>query len=93
MDQYELLVFEWKKKYLSVVPPAKLMASQIKKIQRLNAAISHFSQFDVIANGDAISIDNRIGLMRYLNKYQTELTSLKLKISSAENGFNLVEYN
>ena len=44
-DAYEMRIFEYKQKYLQVIPPIRLIQSQIKKIDRLNAAIQHLEPF------------------------------------------------
>jgi len=90
-DQYEDLVFSWKQKYLMIIPPVKLIQSQIQKINRLNEAYQHFYTIDyqntTIDNENDISLP----LIIFLNNYQQSIAEIKHLISNSLNGFELVE--
>ena len=90
-EAYEQLLFDWKQKYLSTIPPVQLIRSHIKKIERLNEAAEHFLSFpnteDMLTN--EIDIDQN--LESYLTEYQPILMQLKLQISSVAEGFQLIK--
>ncbi len=92
IDQYELMIFEWKKKYLMVIPPVKLIYSQIKKIERLNQAITVFKDYQYTTITSKNSTDTVKELVLFFEEYHEILAATKYAISSAENGFELIDH-
>lgn len=89
-DAYEELLFEWKKKYLLVIPPIAIIRAHLKKIERLNSAASLFIE---INEPEPIVIDEislALNLIDYLKAYQPIIMQLKLKISTSDNGKGLI---
>lgn len=89
-EAYEQKLFEWKQKYLMHIPPIKLILAHIQKIERLNAAGSHFINIESLPINDYERIDLNSSLAVYLERYQAQILSLKLAISTTENGKVLV---
>ena len=91
LDGYENQIFEFKQKYLRVVPPVKLIKSQIQKIERLNLAANWFIDFKTEAKiliQD--KIDQSLSLQNVFKVYQKILMNLKFEISRAHDGYVLI---
>lgn len=89
-DAFEMLLFDFKSKFLQQIPPLKLIDASIKKIDRITIAFDylvalkyHFNPIDVNINwSDSLDIT--------LTAYQTELTKIRLRISNSLNGEELI---
>ena len=89
-DAFEMLLFDFKSKFLQQIPPLKLIDASIKKIERITIAFDylvalkyHFNPIDVNINwSDSLDIT--------LTAYQTELTKIRLRISNSLNGEELI---
>jgi len=87
---FEMLLFDFKSKFLQQIPPLKLIDASIKKIERITIAFDylvalkyHFNPIDVNINwSDSLDIT--------LTAYQTELTKIRLRISNSLNGEELI---
>ncbi|MFK8037631.1 MAG: hypothetical protein AB8B74_05025 [Crocinitomicaceae bacterium] len=88
-DAYEELLFEWKQKYLSNIPPIPVINAHLKKIERLNQAASLFLKFDEFALDTINVIPKSLNLVKYLEAYQPLIMQMKLNISKCSNGMQL----
>ena len=91
VDAYEELLFGWKQKYLSVIPPVKIIEAHLKKINRLNIAAEHFFELDEPLNYAEEVLDLSTDLINYLKAYQSVVMKLKYNISACQSGIVLMQ--
>lgn len=89
-DAFESILFEWKKKYLSVIPALPLIDAHIKKITRLDLAARQFLVMDTFNNFNFSKIDETSTLIEYLKAYHPLIMSIKLQISTCESSSCLI---
>ncbi|MFK8044177.1 MAG: hypothetical protein AB8B72_01680 [Crocinitomicaceae bacterium] len=89
-DAYNELLFSWKQKYMSVIPPNKVIYAHLKKIERLHSAGKLFLIFD---SHNSLIIDWRFSrepLTVFMRSYQSALMKIKLLISNSRDGDELI---
>jgi len=91
-DAYDELLFTWKQKYMSAIPPNKVILAHIKKIERLHDAAKVFLNFDIFKPFIVDWHFHQAPLRIFFQSYQSELMQVKLLISSSKNGIELAAY-
>jgi len=91
-DAYELLIFDFKSKFLQIVPPIKLMIALVKKIERINTAYYVFNTESNLKIDMNPILNSEIKLNLFLNQYQLNVSLAKLQLSSTVEGKTLIVF-
>lgn len=89
-EAFELEVFNMKNKFLRILPPIPLIENYCKKIEKIQTAYRFFYPLNHSINFNNPILISTEGLNDFLNKYQTELSKIKLEIANADSSERLI---